>query len=140
MVSNLLRPLPEPQNTLIEQSHSKAIHHIRKILSTTQAPCISIGKWQLGLLEENLYHQQQSHNHHYNNSHLLFIFIHVSTGHAHLSNDKIRISYEPDRPTSVFFSSKIAVDMAGKAWFNFGGKLLRQFSTHKRNPPLSNSA
>ena len=30
--------------------------------------------------------------------------VHVSTGHAHFSNDKIHISCEPDRPTSLFVS------------------------------------
>ena len=39
---------------------------------------------------------------------LLFIFVHVSTGHAHFSTDEICISCEPDGLTSVFFSCETA--------------------------------
>ena len=34
---------------------------------------------------------------------LLFIFVHVSTGSRPLSNDEIRVSWVPMRPSTVFF-------------------------------------
>ena len=46
-------------------------------------------------------------------SRLLIIFVSVNMGPAHFSNDKIRISCEPDRPTSVFFSCKIQLRKPG---------------------------
>jgi len=47
---------------------------------------------------------------------LLFIFTCVSVGYADFSNNEIRIYCEPDRPSSVFFSCEMAVNMARKAW------------------------
>jgi len=38
---------------------------------------------------------------------LLFIFIHVSTCHAHFCRDKIQVSWGPERPTPVFVSSRM---------------------------------
>ena len=56
---------------------------------------------------------------------LLLIFVHVSKGHAHFSNNEmLHISCEPDRPTSVFFSCEMAVNMARKAGFGVCGELL----------------
>ena len=63
---------------------------------------------------------------------LLFIFVCVSTGYAHFSNKEIRISCEPDRPTSVFFSCETAVNIARKAWFEVCGESLHRFSTQKK--------
>jgi len=34
---------------------------------------------------------------------LLFIFVRVSMGHAHFSNDEMHISWVPMRPSTVFF-------------------------------------
>jgi len=70
---------------------------------------------------------------------LLFIFVCVSTGYAHFSNDEICISCEPDRPTSVFFSCETAVNMVRKSGLKSVESCSARFSTEKRNPPLSKS-
>ena len=70
---------------------------------------------------------------------LLFIFIHVSMGHAHFSTDEICISCEPDRPIWVFFSCETAVNTARKAYFEFYWVPLRMVFNPERNLPLSKS-
>jgi len=55
-------------------------------------------------------------------SRLLFIFIQVSMGHAHFSNDEIRISCEPDRPTLLFFSWRTPEKPAMKARLDVCGE------------------
>jgi len=74
-------------------------------------------------------------------SRLRFIFICVSTGHAHCSNGEIHISCEPDRPTftSALFSCKMAVNTARKTGSKSVERCSAQFSTQKRNLPLSKS-
>ena len=58
-------------------------------------------------------------------SKLLFIFVHISMGHAHFSTDEIPISCELDRLIWVYLSCEMAVNMARKAWFEVYGVLLR---------------
>ena len=52
-------------------------------------------------------------------------------GHAHFSNNKVCIFCEPDRPTSVFFSCEMAVDMARNAWFEVCGVAPHGFQPRK---------
>ena len=66
---------------------------------------------------------------------LLFIFVHISTGHSHFLNNEIHDSCEPDRPTLVFFGCKAAVNTARNACFKVCGESLYPVLTQKRNPP-----
>ena len=61
-------------------------------------------------------------------------FTQLSTGHAHFSNDRIRISCEPDRPTLVFFSCKTAVNTTRNAWFDVCGELLHPVFNPEKKP------
>ena len=45
---------------------------------------------------------------------LLFVFVHVGTGHAHFQSDDVCISYEPERPTLVYFSCRVPENQLGK--------------------------
>jgi len=70
---------------------------------------------------------------------LLFIFVHVSMGHAHFSNDEIHISCEPDRPNWVFLSHEKVVNTVRKAWFKVCGESLRPVFNPAKKPAFEQS-
>ena len=57
-------------------------------------------------------------------SRLLFIFIRVSMGHTHFSNNKIHISWVPVKPSTVFFSCRMPENSTRKAGLKVCGWLL----------------
>ena len=58
-------------------------------------------------------------------SRLLFIFVRVSTGHAHFPNDEIRIPWRLMRPSILFFGCKTLEESIRKAGFKVCGRSLR---------------
>jgi len=46
---------------------------------------------------------------------LLFVFIRVSTGHAHFPTDEIRSPWIPMRPSRLFFGCRMPERLTGKA-------------------------
>ena len=64
---------------------------------------------------------------------LLFIFVRVSTDHARFSNDEIRISWVPMRPSTVFFSCRMPEKLTRKAGLEVCGWPLRSvFNLEKK--------
>ena len=54
-------------------------------------------------------------------------------GKAHFQNNEIRISWEPTRPATVFFSCETVESTARKAWFEvFGESLCMVFNSEKK--------
>ena len=70
---------------------------------------------------------------------LLFIIVHVSTGHTDFQSNEIHISWEPPGLLQCFFSCEMAENTPRNALFKVCEGLLLPVFNSERNPPLSRS-
>ena len=68
-------------------------------------------------------------------SRLLFIFIRISTDHAHFPNDEIRIPWMPMSPSMVVFSSRMPEKLTRKRTSKSVSCCYTRFLIQKRNQP-----